>query len=78
MAGHSDDRRAARPLLHHPLRRQHGPQVAGDVAAPFDLPRAGAPGDTAAVGEAVSDQAKSPAAAVFDGYQEVAPLASVA
>lgn len=71
MAAHGDDRRAARPLLHHPLRSRHGPHVPGDVAAPFDFPLARAPGDPPAVGEPVSDQAKSPAAAVFDGDQEV-------
>jgi hypothetical protein len=71
MAAHGDDRRAARPLLHHPLRSRHRPQAPGDVTAPLDFPFAGAPGDPAAVGEPVSDQAKSLAAAVFDGNQEV-------
>ena len=71
MATHGDDRRAAGPLLYHPVRRWHRPQLPGDVAAPFDFPLAGAPGDSAAVGEPVSDQAKSLAAAVFDGDQEV-------
>jgi hypothetical protein len=71
LAGHSDDRRAARPLLHHPLRRRHGPQVPGDVATAFDFSLAGAPVDPVAVGESVTDQTKSPAEAVFDGKQEV-------
>ncbi len=71
MAAHSDDLCAARPPLHHPLRCRHGPQVPDHVATPFDLPLAGAPGDSAAVGEPVSDQAKSFAAAVFDGDQEI-------
>ena len=71
MAAHSDDRRAARPLLHHPLRCRHGPEGPGDVTAPFDFPLGGAPGDPPAVGEPVSDQPKPFAAPVFDGDQEV-------
>ena len=71
MATHGDDRRAARPLLHHPLRCRHRPQVPGDVAASFDLPLAGVPGNPAAVGESIANQPKPLAAAVFDGNQEV-------
>ena len=71
MAADGDDRGAARPLRHHPFRRRHGPEAPGDVAAPFHLPPAGAPRDPAAIGEPVSDQSKSLAAAVFDGDQEV-------
>lgn len=66
MAAHGDYRGAPRPLLHHPLRCRHGPQVPGDVTAPFELLLAGAPGDLPAVGEPVSDQAKTSAAAMFD------------
>jgi len=71
MAAHGDDRCAARPLLHHPLRCRHSPQAPGDVTAPFDFPLAGAPGDPAAVGESITDQPKPLAAAVFNGDQEV-------
>ncbi len=71
MAAHGDDRGAAWPLLHDPLRRWHGPQGPGDLTAPFYLPSAGAPGDSPAVGQSVSDQPKTLAAAVFDGDQEV-------
>ncbi len=71
MATHGDDRGAAGPLLHHLVRRRHRPQLPGNVSAPFDFPLAGAPGDSTAVGEPVSDQAKSLAAAMFDGDQEV-------
>ena len=55
MAAHSDDGRAVRPLLHHPVRRWHRPPLPGDVAAPFDFPLARAPGDPPAVSEPVSD-----------------------
>ena len=42
VAAHGDDRGAARPLLHHPLRCRHRPQGPGDVTAPFHFPSAGA------------------------------------
>ena len=60
VAAHGDDRGTARPLLHHPLRRRHGPQGPGDVTAAFHLPFAGAPGDPPAVGEPVSELAETP------------------
>lgn len=62
---------AARPLLHHPLWCRHRPQVPGDVAASFDLPLAGVPGNPAAVGESIANQPKPLAAVVLDGNQEV-------
>jgi hypothetical protein len=71
MAAHGDDRRAARPLLHHPLRRRHRPEAPGDVSAPFHLPVTGLPGCTTTVGEPITDQLKPFAAPVFDGDQEV-------
>jgi len=78
LAAHGDDRGAAWPLLHQPLRRWHGLQGPGDVSAAFHLPFAGAPGDSPAVGQLVSDQSKPlvpparwpaarSAAAVFNG-----------
>jgi len=71
MAAHRDDRRAARPLLLHPLWRRHRPEAPGDVAAPFHLTVTGLSGCTAAVREPITDQLKPFAAAVFDGNQEV-------
>jgi len=71
MAAHSDDRRAARPFLHHPLRRRHRPEAPGDVAPPFHLTVTGLPGWTTTVGEPITDQLKPFAAAMFDGDQEV-------
>ena len=67
MSAHGDDRCAARPLLHHPLRYRHRPQVPGDVTASLDFPLAGAPGDPAAVGEPIANQPKSFAAPMPDG-----------
>ena len=71
MAAHGDDRRAARPLLHHPLRRRHRPEALGDVSAPFHLLVTGLPGCTTTAGEPITDQLKPFAAPVFDGDQEV-------
>lgn len=71
MTAHGDDRCAARPLLHHPLRCRHRPQDAGDVTASLDFPLAGAPGDPAAVGEPIANQPKPFAAPMFDGDKEV-------
>ena len=71
MATHGDDRRTARPLLHHPVRRRHRPQLPSDVTTSLDFPVAGAPGDPAAVGEPIADQLEPFAAPVFDGDQEV-------
>ena len=71
MAAHGDDRGAARPVLHHPLRRRHRAQRPGDVTASAHLPSTGAPQDPAAVGEPVSDELKTHTATVFDGNQEV-------
>ena len=71
ITAHGDDRCAARPLLHHPLRCRHRPQLPGNVTASLDFPLAGAPGDPAAVGEPIANQAKPFAASMFDGDQEV-------
>ena len=59
LAAHGDDRGAAWPRLHAPLRRWHGLQGPGEVSAPIQLPFAGAPGDSPAVGQLVWDQPKT-------------------
>ena len=71
MAAHGDDRGAARPLLRHPLRCRHRPQLPGDVTASLDFPVDGAPGGPGAIGEPIADQLKPFAAPVIDGDQEV-------
>ena len=67
MASHKDDRHAAQPLLHHPLRRRHRPEAPRDVSASFDLPMTCLPGYSMTVGEQISDKLKPFAAPVFDG-----------
>ena len=71
MAVHRDDRCAARPLLHHLFRCRYGPEGLSDVSAPFHFFPGGAPCNSAALGEPVSDQRKLPAANVFDGDRDV-------
>ena len=66
-----DDRGAAGPLLHHPSRRWHGPQGPDDVAPVTDFMVTGFPWHFTAVGQAITDQPKPLAAAMFDGDQEV-------
>lgn len=70
IAAHGDDRCAAWPLLHIPVRCRYGPQAPGDVTLPFDLSLAVAPVDTPAVAELIANQPKPSAAAVFDGDQK--------
>ena len=70
-AAHSDDRRAARPLLHHSRWWRHRPEAPGDVAATFNFLLAGEPVDSPAAVEPIADQTKPLLAAVFDRDQEL-------
>ena len=68
---HRDDRGAAWPGVHHPLRSRHGPQAPGGVAAMANLAGHGLEGHPAAVGAAITDQLKTFSATVFHRNQEV-------
>jgi hypothetical protein len=59
LAAHGDAGSAAWPRLHAPLRRWYGLQGRANVSAQFDLPSTGAPWDSPAVGQSVSDQPKT-------------------
>lgn len=71
LAAHSQDRGAAGPVLHHPLRCRHPPQRPGEVTGAFAFTLAGFKRRLPAVGQPITDQLKPPAATVFDRNQEV-------
>ncbi len=66
-----DDCGAAGPLLHHPSRRWHLPQSPDDVPLVTDFMVTGFPCHLTALSQAITDQPKPLAAAMFDGDQEV-------
>ena len=60
-----------RPWGIHEVLGTSSVSLVGDATAPLDFPLAGAPGESPAVGEPITDQKKPSAATAFDRDQEV-------